>query len=86
MAITETEKGSDVWGTKRVKFGTFTTATAAGGTISTGLRRVEYAEVNVTGGTNTASVRNVSFPTSTGDLDIRTSASSTTGTWLAIGY
>ncbi|RME52746.1 hypothetical protein D6783_03885 [Candidatus Woesearchaeota archaeon] len=77
----------EVLGRKRMVSGTFTNgATDTGGDIKTGLRRVEFFAVQLTGAAvaSNAPVVNESFPTSTGDITIVTDANAD-GIWYAIG-
>lgn len=75
MAFTVSEKiVRSVFGNKRVHMGSFTGGAPTGGTIATGLRSVEHAEV--TGAT--------ALSASAGTLTVTSAA--TAGFWKVIGY
>lgn len=87
MAFAYTITRRTVIGNMRMVCGTFSNATSdTGGTIATGLNRVEYFSVQATGTAvvSNAPVVNATFPTSTGNITIVTDAD-VDGVWMAIG-
>lgn len=79
--------GMEVWGKRKVVFGTYTnTAGSTGGEVETGLSRVEGIFLQPTGtavSTN-ANAANETFPLDKGEVTIVTDANED-GLWIAVG-
>lgn len=87
MAFSSTITETTVFGNKRVAYGTFTNGVSdTGGDIETGLNRVDFIHLQVTGSavdTNAPAV-NETFPLASGNVTIVTTAN-TDGIWVAYG-
>lgn len=88
MAFSSTIISRTVAGDRAIAFGTFTNGTTGdtGGDIQTGLKRVDYINLQHTGTsvTSNAPVVNESFPLSGGDVTIVTDDDAD-GIWTAYG-
>lgn len=87
MAFSSTITETTVFGNKRVAYGTFTNGGSdTGGDIETGLNRVDFIHLQVTGSAvdaNSPAV-NETFPLASGNVTIVTTAD-TDGIWVAYG-
>ena len=81
MAFTVVITEKTVIGNRRMNFGTFTSDATTPATFATGLRLIEYVELNPLGSTNTCFADNVGT-----SMSAVSSGSGTTGCWMAIGY
>ena len=88
MAFEYTVDQKTVWGSKRVNMGTYTNGGGdTGGTLVTGLRKIEFIRLQPTGAAvidSNPSV-NATFPLNSGSVLIVNTANED-GLWMAIGY